>query len=332
MYPLKFKPLLFDKIWGGEKLKYIYPETSLQNIGESWLVSAVQDKESVVINGFLAENTLSELVEVYLTELVGERVYKKFGEEFPLLVKLIDSRQDLSIQVHPNDDIAGKRHNSFGKNEFWYMLDCAPDAFIIAGFNKKLTKQEFLDAAKNGNVENHLRKIHVKKGDFIFIPAGCVHTIGRGCTLIEIQQSSDITYRIYDYNRKDEHGNPRQLHLKQALDAINFENYNFSVNNKGESPNNIVNLIDNESFAINQIELTQSKELRLAEIDSFVLLSVVEGDLTCIFGQEKLDVNYGETILIPAEMSDVVLVPKQYAKILETFIKIDNFDEHQQQY
>jgi mannose-6-phosphate isomerase len=325
MYPLKFKPILFDKIWGGEKLKSIYPETSLQNIGESWLVSAVQGKESVVTNGFLAENTLPELVEVYLTELVGESVYEKFGEEFPLLVKLIDSRQDLSIQVHPDDNIAGKRHNSFGKNELWYMLDCEPDAFIIAGFDKKLTKQEFFDAVNNGNIENHLKKIHVKKGDLIFIPAGCVHTIGRGCTLIEIQQSSDITYRIYDYNRKDEHGNLRQLHLEQALDTIDFKNCDFSVTNKSGSPNNIVNLIDNENFTVNQIELIQSKELRLAEIDSFVLLSVVEGDLACIFGQEKLDVNYGETILIPAEMSEIVLVPRQYAKILETFIKIENF-------
>jgi len=320
LYPLKFKPILFPKIWGGNKIKKHCSEgEKLENIGESWEVSAVEGYCSEVENGFLAENTLDELVEVYLGELVGDKIFNEYGE-FPLLVKIIDATQNLSIQVHPNDEIAAERHNSFGKTEMWYVLDAEPNAFIIAGFNKKITEKEYLKAVANNTIEDYLKKIPIKKGDAIFIPAGCVHAIGQGSLILEIQQSSDVTYRIFDYNRLDNNGLPRELHTKLAVDAIDFDNWEHNKIVPKILPNTISKLVDCEYFTTNILEIDQKFELDLTKIFSFVLLSVVEGEIVCEYSNEKIEVKILETILIPAEMNGVSIIPKGKAKILETFI------------
>ena len=321
LYPLKFKPILFPKIWGGNRIKALCSVTeNLENIGESWSVSAVEGYCSEVENGFLAENMLDELVEVYLGDLVGDKIYDEFGEQFPFLVKIIDAAQDLSIQVHPNDEIAAERHDSLGKNEMWYVLDAEPDAFLIAGFNKKITEKEYLKAVGNNTLENFLKKIPIKKGDVIFIPAGCVHSIGQGSLILEIQQSSDITYRIFDYNRLDSNGLPRELHTELAVDAIDFDNWKNEKIVPKILPNTISKLVDCEYFTTNILEIDQKYELDLSKIFSFVLLSIVEGEIICEYLSEKMEIKTAETILIPAEMDNITIIPKGKAKILETFI------------
>ena len=321
LYPLKFEPILLPKIWGGQRLKTLYKGTEkYENIGESWLVSGIEGKESVVMEGFFAENTLPELVEVYLNDLVGNKVYDRYGENFPLLVKIIDSADDLSIQVHPNDETAQKHHNCSGKNEMWYFLDCEEDAFIYAGFNKKITKKEYLKAVKNNNLEKYLNKIFVKKGGVVSIPAGCVHSIGRGCTILEIQQSSDITYRIYDYNRKDDKGNTRELHTEQALDAIDFKNRENNLLQPQIIDNQAKKIIENEYFKCLVLNSTAPQELDLSEIDSFVLLSVVEGSLSINYPDGKITAKEWETILVPAALDFIILEPQNKAKILITYI------------
>jgi mannose-6-phosphate isomerase len=324
MYPLKFKPILFSKIWGGNKIKNIHPEgAALENIGESWEISAVDGACSVAADGFLQGNSLDELVEVYLGDLVGEKIYDTFGELFPLLVKIINSAQNLSIQVHPNNETALERHNSLGKNEMWYVLDAEPEAFIIAGFNKKITTAEYLEAVANGTIESLLKKIPVEKEDTIYIPAGCVHAVGKGCLLLEIQQTSDITYRIYDYNRLDDNGLRRELHTELAVDAIDFENWENNKIMPKIIPNEPINIIDSEYFTTNILKITQNIELDLAKIDSFVLISVVEGEIFCEYDEGKIELKTPETVLIPASMYNIVLVPKsKEAKVLQTFIRV----------
>ncbi|MDR2684638.1 MAG: class I mannose-6-phosphate isomerase [Prevotellaceae bacterium] len=315
LYPLKFIPLFFPKIWGGKKIKKIFLNAeNFENIGEAWTLSAVEGSETVAESGFLAENNLAELSEVYLGNLLGDAVFEQYGSDFPLLVKVIDAAENLSIQVHPNDELAAERHNTFGKNEMWYMLDCEPEAHIIAGFNRKISEKEYLRAVKNNVLEDYLKKIPVKKGDAVFIPAGCVHSIGKGCTLLEIQQSSDITYRIYDYNRVDKNGKKRELHTDFAIDAIDFDNWENSLLKTKNS------VIKNEFFTAKILDFNQKIELDLSEIDSFVLLCAVEKSFVCVYKNENFYVNYGETLLIPAEINCVALIPSTSAKILEVFI------------
>ena len=224
LYPLKFQPILKDKIWGGTKLKTIFGKPAqTDKLGESWELSGYEGDESVVENGFLAGNNLTELIEIYMGELIGDKVYEQFGMSFPLLFKLIDANENLSIQVHPGDEVAAERHGSFGKTEMWYVVDADPGAELIIGFTKDCTRDEYVDALENDQVEELLQNVPVKKGDVFFIPAGLVHAIGKGVVVAEIQQSSDITYRIYDYKRVDDHGNERDLHTAEALDVIDFQ-------------------------------------------------------------------------------------------------------------
>jgi mannose-6-phosphate isomerase len=270
----------------------------------------------------LAENSLDELVDVYLGDLVGDKIFDEFGEQFPLLVKIIDAAQNLSIQVHPNDEIAWERHNSFGKNEMWYVLDADENAFIIAGFYKKITEKEFRVAIRNNTIYDYLKKIPVKKGDAIHIPAGCIHAIGNGCLILEIQQPSNVTYRIYDYNRLDANGLPRELHTELAIDAIDFDNWNTDKLVLHIVPNKLENLVDCEYFTVNILEIDKKIEFDLIKINSFVLISLVEGEVSCEYTDGKLNVKNTETILIPADMNNIVLVPKsKKAKILQVFIK-----------
>jgi len=223
LYPLKFQPILKDKIWGGQKLKTILNKNSdLPNIGESWEISDVKSDTSVVINGQLKGQSLRQLLETYTSDLIGEKNYKVFGNKFPLLIKFIDAKEDLSIQLHPNDELAKKRHNSFGKTEMWYVMQADKDANLIVGFNKKVTPEIYLKYLEDKTLTHILNFDKVKEGDTYFIEVGRVHAIGAGVMLAEIQQTSDITYRVYDWDRVDDSGNERDLHNDLAIDAIDF--------------------------------------------------------------------------------------------------------------
>ena len=322
LYPFKLKPILKQKLWGGDKIQNIYRhnEPKLSSVGESWDVSAMEDDDCEVINGWLEGNTLADLVEVYMGDLVGDRVYEQYGAEFPLLLKIIDSNRDLSIQVHPNDELAEEEHGLRGKTEMWYVLDAEEDAYIILGFNRYVSQAEYIERVATGHLEEVLQKYPVKKGDVYFIPAGMVHSIGKGCLIMEVQQASDITYRIYDYNRKDADGNLRELHTELAQRAIDFNNWQGRRISLQPAQNGIVNLVECPYFQVNEMQIDKTKEYDLAPINSFVLLSCVEGHVTLKWDEDYLTLTDGETVLIPAEMNSLYIVPTVNTKLLETYI------------
>lgn len=325
LYPLKFTPICKDKIWGGNKLNELlnkqYPE--MPNCGESWEISGVQDEISVVSNGFLKGNNLEELIEVYMGDLVGEKVYEKFGTEFPLLVKFIDANDNLSIQVHPNDELAMERHDAYGKTEMWYVIQADPGAKLISGFNRKMDKEGYLKYFQNGQLEEILNYEEVKAGDVFFMPAGRVHAIGKGIVVAEIQQTSDVTYRIYDFNRLDEHGNPRELHTDLAVDAIDYRfetNYRTEYKSIDDKP---VKLVECQYFTTNILPLTTSVERDFTDLDTFVIYSCLEGNCTIAWEDQILLIEKGESLLIPALINNFVLsvVNGASAKLLEIYIK-----------
>ena len=320
LYPLKFSPILKDKIWGGTKLENIFGKaTESDKLGESWELSGIENDESVVVNGFLAGNNLTELIEIYMGDLVGDKVYDTYGLSFPLLFKLIDANENLSIQVHPGDEVAAERHNSFGKTEMWVVLNADKGAELIIGFTKDFTQEEYVAALDNGEVESLLQRVPVQKGDVFFIPAGLVHAIGKGVVVAEIQQSSDITYRIYDYKRVDDNGNERELHTEQALDVIDFS---ASKNPKTVySPilNQITPLVDCEYFTTNMIKFDQPLTRNYGTIDSFVAYMSLDGSFIVEVDDDKVIVNKGDTILIPACINEVGLIPHNLATILEVY-------------
>ncbi len=323
LYPLKFKPILKDKIWGGQKLKTIFGRDfgNLPNAGESWDLSGVEGNESVVINGSLAGNNLSELLEVYMGDLVGDAVYERYGNQFPLLVKVIDANDALSIQVHPDDEMAAQRHNSLGKTEMWYLLDADEHASLISGFVSEMDKETYLKSVKDNTLESLLRSYDVQKGDVFFMPAGRVHAIGKGCLIAEIQETSDITYRIYDFNRVDSHGNHRELHTDLAVDAIDFsyvENAKIKYSLKTNEPSNVV---DCEHFTTNVLPVEGVVERNYSLLDSFVILMGVEGDLELQWNGGVETLKMGETILIPAMIENITLKSQNKGKVLEVYIR-----------
>lgn len=321
LYPLKFEPILKDKIWGGEKLNKLFGKKATSTeLGESWELSGYETDPSVVVNGFLEGNTLSELIEVYMNELVGDKVFEEHGNTFPLLFKLIDANENLSIQVHPGDEVAYERHQSFGKTEMWYVLDAEEGAELIIGFNEDCDRDTYLDALDNDTVEELLQHVKVKRGDVFFIPAGLVHAIGKGVVVAEIQQSSDITYRIYDFKRTDANGNERELHTDEALDVINFS---ASKNPKTEyslQNNAIVDLVECEYFHTNIIAFDSATTRNYGQIDSFVAYMCLEGSFAIAFNNTFTAVSKGETVLIPACINEIVLLPESACKLLEVYV------------
>lgn len=322
LYPLKFTPIFKDKIWGGQKIKTVLGRDfgKLPNAGESWDISGVEGDESVVSNGALAGNNLAELVEVYMGDLVGDKVYAKHGNQFPLLVKVIDANDALSIQVHPDDEMAAERHNSLGKTEMWYLLDADDDASLISGFNGEISKEEYLTRVEDATLEDALRSYPVKKGDVFFMPAGRVHAIGKGCLIAEIQETSDITYRIYDFNRVDDNGNHRELHTELAVDAIDFsyvENANIQYDLKANEPCNVV---DCSHFTTNILKVDGSLSRNYEDLDSFVILMGAEGDITIVCDGCEETIAMGESVLIPATLNNITLM-SQNGKLLECYIK-----------
>ncbi len=322
LYPIKFKSILKEKIWGGNKLKTIlHKNTQKDNLGESWEISGVKGDVSIVSNGFLKDNSLEELLEIYMGDLVGDKIYAKFGNEFPLLFKFIDANQDLSIQVHPDDKLSEERHSAYGKTEMWYVINAEKGSQLVSGFTKETNKEEYLEALNSGNLTSLLQSHTVSEGDTFFIPAGNVHAIGSGILLAEIQQTSDVTYRIYDYDRKDDKGNTRELHTDLALDAINYSETNKSIIYK-DSKDEPVNLAECEYFVTNLLNLTSEFNRDIYLLSSFAAYMCLDGEveITCNNGTKET-VKKGETILIPACIEEISITPKGSAKMLEVYIK-----------
>lgn len=324
LYPLKFKPVYKEVVWGGQKIKQsLNKKGNLpQNCGESWEISAIEGSISVVDNGFLKNNNLEEIVEIYMGELVGESVYEKFGIEFPLLIKFIDAADDLSVQVHPDNKTAEEKHNAYGKSEMWYVVEAENDATLINGFSKKIDSEQFLKLQENGELKNVLNNIKVQPGQVFNIPAGRIHSIGKGILLAEVQQTSDVTYRIYDWHRKDLKGNYRELHTDLALDVLDFEPC-IDCKVKYENTKNKTNeILKNEFFAVNILDFDQKIEKDYFHLDSFVIYICVEGDAEILSDDnEAVSIKKGETVLIPADLKNIILNPKNKTTILEVYVQ-----------
>ena len=321
LYPLKFHPILKKKIWGGEKLAYKSEEHE-ESIGESWEISAVEDNISVVSNGILADNDLQELIEVYMGDLVGDHIYEKFGIEFPLLIKYIDANDDLSIQVHPDDETAKERHNAYGKTEMWYVVDADKGAKLRSGFSEQITPKEYKERVLNNTITDVLQEYEIKPGDVFFLPAGRVHSIGAGAFIAEIQQTSDITYRIYDFNRKDANGKTRELHTDLAREAINYEvldDYRTKYEAVKDEP---VELVACPYFTTSVYDMTEEISCDYSELDSFVIFICMEGACKIKDNEgNELKVGAGESILLPATTQDVTITPEAgNVKLLETYV------------
>lgn len=322
LYPLKFKPILKSIIWGGNeicKFKGLTPEQ--EGVGESWEISSVEGNVSVIANGDLENKDLTEVIATYKEQLVGKSNFATFGTTFPLLIKFIDARDNLSIQVHPDDELAKKRHNSFGKTEMWYVINAAQGAFLYSGFEKQMTPESYVKSIEDNTFVDYLAKHDVKKGDVFFLPAGRVHAIGAGTFIAEIQQTSNITYRIYDYNRTDANGNPRELHTDLAKDAIDYKLYDSYKTSYTRKENQPVELESCKYFTTNLLEVTKGITRDYSSIDSFVAYICMGG--ACNIKDNKgneLHVKQGETILIPADTMDVFIAPEGDALLLETYV------------
>lgn len=324
LYPLKFNPIYLEKIWGGNRIKRILNKDykDIPNCGESWEISAVEGKISTVANGYLAGNNLQELVEIYMGELVGDKIYEKFGIEFPLLLKFIDTEADLSIQVHPTDELSKKRHGAFGKTEMWYVIAGEKGALINSGFKRDVDLKRYLEYLEKGKLTELLHYDEVESGDVFFMPAGRVHAIGKGVLLAEIQQTSDVTYRIYDYNRKDAEGKLRELHTDLAIDAIDFTNIDQYKSKYEIVRNDSSELVSCNYFTTNFLVFDKEVVKNYHNLDSFIIYMTIEGSFEIEYEGGSEILNKGETILIPANIEQFVLNPfSKETKVLEVYIK-----------
>jgi mannose-6-phosphate isomerase len=326
LYPLKFEPILKDKVWGGFALEKHFNKQpgTLPNIGESWELSAVAGNLSVVRNGYLEGNNIEELIEVYTSDITGDAVFEKFGTKFPLLLKFIEAGEDLSVQVHPGDRMAKEKHNDFGKTEMWYILESEPGAKIYTGFREGVTREMYLKATHDGTIPELLFIEKAEPGDSFFTPAGRIHAIGKGIVLVEIQQTSDLTYRISDWNRKNNGTVKRELHLDLALEAMDFSAVGkIKVKNEPEL-NKTGNLARCEYFTTNFLLFNDEIRKEYSDLDSFVVYICTEGKFELKWNGGSDKVSKGETIMIPAIMKEVTLLPAGTAGILEIFIESGN--------
>ncbi|WP_163400246.1 type I phosphomannose isomerase catalytic subunit [Flavobacterium fluviatile] len=317
LYPLQFQPILKERIWGGEKLKTILNKPVSSKItGESWELSTVEGDVSIVANGVLKGKSLMDLIEETPNEILGTSVYQRFGKQFPLLFKYLDAREDLSIQVHPNDKLAKERHNSFGKTEMWYVMQADADARIIVGFKEDSGKEEYLKHLNDKSLVSILDTVNAKSGDVFFLETGTVHAIGAGLVVAEIQQTSDITYRLYDFDRKDAQGNTRELHVDLALDAINYNKVD--TQKKYETKTNTSNVVvDCPYFTTNFIPLENKVEVSKSG-ETFTVYMCIEGSFEIQYDGFKESYIKGDTVLVPAEINAFVL--NGNASILEIYI------------
>ncbi len=324
LYPLIFKPIYIEKVWGGNRLYSVLGKdcNPARPIGESWEVSAIEDFVSVVDNGFLNGNNLQEVEEIYMADLVGDRVYLKYGVEFPLLVKYIDANDVLSVQVHPDDETAKFRHHAYGKAEMWYVIYAEPDAELIMGWKHDMDRETLLKSLDNGTIAEHLNFVKVEAGDVFFIPPGRVHALGKGIVVAEIQQTSDITYRLYDWDRVGLDGSPRELHVDLALDVIDYKAYEKYKLDYAIELNKTVPLLRCDYFTTNLIEFDTVVNKNYMSLDSFVIYMVVEGSFALeYYKRDRIDVFKGQTVLLPAEFDQVRLIPYEKSKVLEVYVE-----------
>ena len=320
LYPLKFKPIFKEKIWGGDRIDKVMGLNTggMSNCGEAWLLSGVAGNPSVVSNGPLAGNELNELLEIYMYDLVGDDIYEKHGNVFPVLIKLIDANDWLSIQVHPDDELATRRKLGNGKSEMWYVLDAGKEARLISGFRQKISKEEYLAHLEAKTLPEVLNFEKVNAGDVYYMPAGRVHALGPGILLAEIQQTSDTTYRIYDWDRTDSEGKQRELHIDEALDAIDFEVCDKYRTDYLPPKEKSVNLLNTEHFKTNLISLeAHALEKDYSVLDSFVALLCASGHAIIAYEGERYDLVQGELMLIPAIAEKITISPLGKTKLLE---------------
>ncbi|MBP3755730.1 MAG: class I mannose-6-phosphate isomerase [Prevotella sp.] len=316
----KFEPLLKSTLWGGDKIiPFKHLQSTQQQVGESWEISGVKDNETIVSDGEYKGKSLNTLVAMLGEKLVGADNYKRFGNEFPLLIKFIDARQDLSIQVHPTDEIAHRQGKERGKTEMWYIMNSDPGAKLYSGLRKKITPGEYKQMVADDTICDVLAQYTVSEGDVFFLPAGRIHAIGTGCFLAEIQQTSDVTYRIYDFKRKDKNGNYRQLHTQEASECINYEVKDSYRTVYEPRQNEGVSLVECPYFSTAVYDLTEPMTLDYSELDSFVILIGMKGEgrITDNEGHETT-LNEGETVLIPATTETIKV--EGSIKFLETYV------------
>ena len=316
---IKFEPLLKQTLWGGSKIiPFKHLDAQLENVGESWEISGVSGNETIVANGQYKDMSLNQLVRELKGSLVGEENYQRFGDEFPLLIKFIDACQDLSIQVHPTDEIAHRQGKSRGKTEMWYTLESAPGAQLYNGLKQQITPEQYKEMVANDTITDALARYEVKEGDVFFIPAGRIHAIGAGCFVAEIQQTSDVTYRIYDFKRKDKNGNYRELHTQLASESIDYtvlDNYRTDyepVKNEGTQ------VVTCPYFTTAVYDLDEPMTLDYSELDSFVILIAVKGGGQLISEGEEMSFQMGDTVLLPATTKEVKV--EGTVKFLETYV------------
>lgn len=319
LYPLKFQPILKDKIWGGQKLHQIlHKPTTSKNAGESWEISDVEGDTSLVANGALQGSSLNYLLETHTSDLLGEKNFRQFGTKFPLLIKFIDAKEDLSVQLHPNDQLAKTRHNSFGKTEMWYVVQADSESNLIVGFNQEMTQELYLKHLEDKTLQSILNFDTVKAGDAYFIEVGRIHAIGAGVLLAEIQQTSDITYRVYDWDRVDSEGNERELHNDIALEAFDFDmpdNFRVDYTKNSDSPTELVSC---PYFTTNVLKVNDTI-LKENTHDSFMIYMCVEGKAQIEVDGNQTEISMGETVLIPACIKQFS-ISANHAKLLEVYV------------
>ncbi|KYG83313.1 type I phosphomannose isomerase catalytic subunit [Roseivirga echinicomitans] len=321
LYPLKFDTIFKEKIWGGTKIRDVLGKdfSPLKNCGETWEISGVEGNLSKVSEGPLQGMTIPEITALFKEEFVGKKVYEKYGNNFPLLIKFIDAAKDLSIQVHPNDKLAKERHNSLGKTEMWYVMQADKGAKLISGFSKDTSKEEYLEYLNSGRLLDILNEEPVKAGDAFYLPAGRVHTIGKGLLIAEIQQSSDITYRIYDFDRADEQGNKRELHREEAIDALDYNAYSNYKIQVQKSLNEVVPLVESEYFQTNLLDFSTGIIREHYNKDSFVIYVCVEGEAEITTLGQTAKIRVGNAVLVPQKFPEVHIKTNSSFKMLETY-------------
>ncbi len=330
LYPLKFVPIFKEKVWGGTAIRNVLGMDygDLPNCGEAWMLSGMEDEESVVANGFLEGNTLVDLVEVYMGDLVGEAVYQKFGLQFPLLIKWIDAAQDLSVQVHPDDELAMEREECLGKSEMWYVRRTEGHAHLICGFKEGVNQMRYLKSLKENKLESVLEQEHAHAGDVFYIPAGTVHTLGAGLLVAEIQESSDVTYRIYDWDRPGLDGKPRKLHVEAALKALKFDESQMEPGDEKAGRvayahvANMTNpLLETPHFCVNYLPLMQGIEKDFSNLDSFVAYLCCKGAAVMKVDGKSVEIRQGELVLVPAICEIVDIYPDSLGcELLEAYM------------
>lgn len=325
LYPLQFEPIFKPKIWGGDKIRTVLGKDfgSASNCGESWEISGVKGDFTRVNAGPLAGKSLHELFEQYGSSLVGNRVFRDSPHEFPLLIKFLDAREDLSIQVHPNDEQAMRMHGCKGKTEMWYVLDADEGATLISGFNRDTTREAYLKALADGELMSLLNREQVEAGDVFFLPSGRIHTIGAGLLIAEIQQTSDITYRIYDFDRTDDQGNKRELHNDKAVEVLDFINRAPYKTAYTDDVNKVVQLVKAQYFETNKITFDMKVTRNFKDLDSFVIYICTGGACTLEAAGNEVFLALGDTVLVPAEaVATIQLSPEPACQLLETYVPV----------